>query len=38
MFTGDDVYRMLVRERGWSSAKYQEWLGETLVEALLSRG
>ncbi len=36
MFTGGDVHRMLVRERGWSSAKYQEWLGETLVESLLS--
>jgi hypothetical protein len=28
---------MLVRERGWSSEEYQEWLGEALVEALLSR-
>lgn len=37
MFTGPDVYRMLVRERGWSSDEYQKWLGETLVEALLSR-
>jgi AcrR family transcriptional regulator len=37
MFTGGDVYRMLVRERGWSSQLYQDWLGETLVEALLSR-
>jgi AcrR family transcriptional regulator len=37
MFTGGDVYRMLVRERGWSAEEYQDWLGETLVEALLSR-
>lgn len=39
MFTGRDVYRMLVRERGWPAQKYQDWLGETLVDALLtSRG
>jgi len=24
--TGTDVYRALVRERGWSSARYQQWL------------
>jgi AcrR family transcriptional regulator len=35
MFTGAEVYRMLVRERGWSPDKYQEWLGELLVTALL---
>jgi len=37
MFTGGDVYRMLVRERGWSSEEYQKWLGETLAESLLNR-
>ena len=36
MFTGKDVYRMLVRERGWPSQKYQDWLGDILVKALLS--
>jgi AcrR family transcriptional regulator len=36
MFTGKDVYRMLVRERGWSSQKYQDWLADTLVQSLLS--
>jgi AcrR family transcriptional regulator len=36
MLTGRDVYRMLVRERGWSSQKYQEWLAETLVLGLLA--
>ncbi len=36
MLTGDDVYRMLVRERKWSPAKYQAWLAETLVRTLLS--
>jgi AcrR family transcriptional regulator len=36
MFTGRDVYRMLVRERGWSSQKYQDWLADTLVTSLLA--
>ena len=38
MLTGGDVYRMLVRERGWPSQKYQDWLADTLVQTLLSRG
>jgi AcrR family transcriptional regulator len=37
MLTGRDVYRMLVRERGWSSQKYQDWLADTLVGSLLTR-
>jgi AcrR family transcriptional regulator len=36
--TGRDVYRMLVRERGWSSQKYQDWLADTLVQSLLTPG
>jgi prophage antirepressor-like protein len=36
MLTGRDIYRMLVRERGWSSQKYQDWLADTLVRSLLS--
>jgi len=36
MLTGRDVYRMLVRERGWSSQKYQDWLADTLVHSLLT--
>jgi AcrR family transcriptional regulator len=36
MLTGRDVYRMLVRERGWPSQKYQEWLADTLVGSLLA--
>jgi AcrR family transcriptional regulator len=36
--TGRDVYRMLVRERGWSSQKYQDWLADTLVSSLLTTG
>jgi AcrR family transcriptional regulator len=35
MFTGAEVYRLLVRERGWSPRRYEAWLGETLVETLL---
>jgi hypothetical protein len=38
MLTGRDVYRMLVRERGWSSQKYQDWLADTLVRSLLTAG
>ncbi len=36
MYTGRDVYRMLVVERGWSSAAYEQWLGDTLVLTLLA--
>jgi AcrR family transcriptional regulator len=36
MLTGRDPYRMLVRERGWSSQKYQDWLADTLVQSLLT--
>ena len=35
MFTSRDVYRMLVRERGWTSQQYQDWLADTLVQSLL---
>ncbi len=35
MLTGGDVYRMLVRERGWSPQKYEDWLADTLVRSLL---
>src|SRR6195256_5038692 len=38
MLTGRDVYRMLVRERGWSSQKYQDWLADSLVYSLLIPG
>jgi AcrR family transcriptional regulator len=36
MLTGRDVYRMLVRERGWTSQKYQDWLADTLARSLLT--
>lgn len=35
-FTGRDLYRMLVMERGWTSDDYEQWLGQMLVEALVS--
>lgn len=34
-FTGRDLYRMLVIERGWSSYEYENWLAHMLVEVLL---
>jgi AcrR family transcriptional regulator len=37
MLTGGDVYRMLVRERGWAPEQYESWLADTLVELLLAR-
>jgi len=33
-FTGRDMYRMLVIERGWSSDEYEKWLANALMEAL----
>jgi AcrR family transcriptional regulator len=33
--TSLDLYRNLVVERGWSSQRYEAWLGETLVTVLL---
>ena len=35
MYTSRDVYRMLVQESGWTPDRYQEWLSQTLVEALV---
>ncbi len=35
MYTSRDVYRMLVQESGWTPDRYQEWLSETLVNALV---
>ena len=34
-FTGRDLYRMQVIERGWTSDEYEEWLGDLLVKTLL---
>ena len=35
MYTGREVYRMLVEVGGWSADKYQKWLAATLVSALV---
>jgi AcrR family transcriptional regulator len=35
MYTGRDIYRMFVLERGWSSDEYEEWLAQTLIQALI---
>jgi AcrR family transcriptional regulator len=34
-FSGRDLYRLLVIERGWSSEKYEKWLADQLSFALL---
>lgn len=35
MYTSRDVYRMLVIEGGWTPDRYQQWLSQTLVSALV---
>lgn len=35
MYTSRDVYRMLVHEGGWTPDRYQQWLSEVLVAALV---
>lgn len=37
MYTGRDVYRMLVLDRGWSSDEYESWLADTLINVLVGR-
>lgn len=34
-FTGRDMYRLFVIERGWSSDDYERWLGQFLIKTLL---
>lgn len=36
MYTSRDVYRMLVIEGRWTPDRYQQWLSQTLVEALVT--
>jgi hypothetical protein len=33
--TSPDIYRNLVVERRWGPQRYEDWLGDTLVSALL---
>src|SRR5262249_8817117 len=35
MYTGRDVYRLLVQEGEWTADEYEEWLADTLVGALV---
>jgi AcrR family transcriptional regulator len=37
MYTSRDVYRMLVQEGGWTPDRYQKWLSETLLDALIAK-
>jgi AcrR family transcriptional regulator len=34
-FTGRDMYRLFVIERGWSSDEYEEWLSQLLIKTLI---
>jgi len=34
-FTGRDMYRLFVIEKGWSPDAYEKWLGELLIKTLL---
>ena len=34
-FTGRDMYRMFVIERGWTSDEYEQWLAQLLIKSLL---
>ncbi|MGE5539313.1 MAG: hypothetical protein ACM30I_11905 [Gemmatimonas sp.] len=36
MYTSRDVYRMLVHDGGWTPDRYQQWLSEMLLDALVS--
>jgi AcrR family transcriptional regulator len=36
-FTGRDIYRLFVIERGWTSHEYEKWLTQWLEMALLKR-
>jgi AcrR family transcriptional regulator len=38
MYTGRDIYRMLVQEGGWSPDDYEHWLATTLVTSLVKPG
>jgi AcrR family transcriptional regulator len=35
--TSRDLYRMLVRDRGWTAQQYEDWLASTLVETLVRK-
>lgn len=35
--TSRDLYRMLVRERGWTPQVYEDWLSRTLLDVLVKK-
>lgn len=37
MYTSRDVYRMLVQVGGWTPDRYQAWLSQTLLDALVAK-
>ena len=37
-FSGNDLYSMLVLDRGWTPSRYEEWLGSALIDLLLIAG
>jgi hypothetical protein len=36
MYTSRDVFRMLVTDGGWSSERYETWLADALLQALVA--
>jgi AcrR family transcriptional regulator len=36
-FTGRDMYRMFVIERGWTSGRYEKWLAQLLNKTLIGK-
>ncbi len=34
-FTGRDMYRLFVIERGWTSEAYEQWLAQLLIQTLI---
>ena len=36
-FTARDLYRLLVVERKWTPLRYQQWLADALVDALMKK-
>jgi AcrR family transcriptional regulator len=33
--TSRDIYRMFIKERGWTPQQYEDWVGDTLVSSLI---
>ena len=37
LYSSADIYRLLVRDSGWSPRRYEQWLARTLADMLLQR-